>query len=140
MASPVGTSGALDGPEIRTAFSPPPGAIRVGASFPPLRPPAAVARPAVRRIGRPTSPRARTGPAAVGSGVTPAAGPGPVETGRCGARRPKFDRLTRPEVRAGLQDETATIGTRAGWADRLRERGYALRGHRLARCRSERGS
>jgi DNA phosphorothioation-associated putative methyltransferase len=47
----------------------------------------------------------------------------------------KFDRLTRQEERAGLLDETATIGTRSGWADRLRERGYALRGHRLVRSR-----
>ena len=50
-------------------------------------------------------------------------------------RRAKFDRLTRQEERAGLLDETATIGTRAGWAERLRERGYALRGHRLVRSR-----
>jgi DNA phosphorothioation-associated putative methyltransferase len=49
--------------------------------------------------------------------------------------RPKFDRLTRQEERAGLLDDTATIGTRAGWADRLRERNYALRGHRLVRSR-----
>ena len=48
----------------------------------------------------------------------------------------KFERLTGQEERAGLLDETATIGTRAGWADRLRERGYALRGHRLVRDRS----
>ena len=47
----------------------------------------------------------------------------------------KFDRLTRQEERAGLLDEAATIGTRAGRADRLRERGYALRGHRLVRNR-----
>jgi hypothetical protein len=51
-------------------------------------------------------------------------------------RRPKFDRLTRQEERAGLLDETATIGTRSGWADRLRERGYALGGHRLVRSRA----
>jgi hypothetical protein len=38
-------------------------------------------------------------------------------------RRAKSDRLTRPEERAGLLDEPATIGTRSGWADRLRERG-----------------
>ena len=50
-------------------------------------------------------------------------------------RRPKFDRLTCQEERAGLLDDTATIGTRAGWADRLHERGYALRGHRLVRIR-----
>ena len=35
-----------------------------------------------------------------------------------------------------MLDETATIGTRAGWAERLRERGYALRGHRLVRSRA----
>ena len=51
-------------------------------------------------------------------------------------RRSKFERLTRQEERAGLLDETATIGTRAGWAERLRERGYALRGHRLVRGRT----
>jgi hypothetical protein len=50
-------------------------------------------------------------------------------------RRAKFERLTRPEERAGLLDDTATIGTRSVWADRLRERGYALRGHRLMRSR-----
>ncbi|MHB1562236.1 MAG: DNA phosphorothioation-associated putative methyltransferase, partial [Isosphaeraceae bacterium] len=50
-------------------------------------------------------------------------------------RRAKFARLTAQEERAGLLDETATIGTRAGWAERLRERGYALRGHRLVRGR-----
>jgi hypothetical protein len=32
----------------------------------------------------------------------------------------KFERLTRQEERAGLLDETATIGTRLGWAERLR--------------------
>jgi hypothetical protein len=48
-------------------------------------------------------------------------------------RRAEFERLTRQEEWAGLLDETATIGTRSGWADRLRERGYALRGHRLVR-------
>jgi hypothetical protein len=45
-------------------------------------------------------------------------------------------RLTRQEERAGLLGDTATIGTRSGWADRLRERGYALRGHRLVRASS----
>ena len=34
--------------------------------------------------------------------------------------RAKFERLTRQEERAGLLDETATIGTRSGWAERLR--------------------
>ncbi len=50
-------------------------------------------------------------------------------------RRGKFERLTRQEERAGLLGDTATIGTRAGWHERLRERGYALRGHRLVRGR-----
>jgi DNA phosphorothioation-associated putative methyltransferase len=49
--------------------------------------------------------------------------------------RSKFERLTRQEERAGLLDETATIGTRAGWGNRLRSMGYALRGHRLVRSR-----
>jgi DNA phosphorothioation-associated putative methyltransferase len=51
-------------------------------------------------------------------------------------RRAKFDRLTRQEERAGLLDDPATIGTRAGWNGRLRERGYALHGHRLVRTRA----
>ncbi len=50
-------------------------------------------------------------------------------------RRARFARLTGQEERAGLLEDTATIGTRAGWAERLRERGYALRGHRLVRDR-----
>jgi hypothetical protein len=55
-------------------------------------------------------------------------------------RRSKFERLTGQEERAGLLDDTATIGTRAGWVDRLLERGYALRGHRLVRRRAADGS
>jgi DNA phosphorothioation-associated putative methyltransferase len=51
-------------------------------------------------------------------------------------RRSKFARLTAQEERAGLLDDTATIGTRAGWSERLRERGYVLRGHRLVRSRA----
>ena len=50
--------------------------------------------------------------------------------------RSKFERLTRQEERAGLLDETATIGTRDGWANRLRSMGYALQGHRLVRSRT----
>ncbi len=42
----------------------------------------------------------------------------------------------RQEECAGLLDETATIGTREGWAERLRATGYALRGHRLVRNRT----
>lgn len=51
-----------------------------------------------------------------------------------GCARAKFERLTRQEERAGLLDDSATIGMRDGWAERLRERGYALRGHRLVRA------
>ena len=47
----------------------------------------------------------------------------------------KFARLTRQEERHGLLDDTATIGTRDGWEARLRERGFALQGHRLVRRR-----
>jgi hypothetical protein len=71
-----------------------------------------------------------------GAGVTPATGSGPAGAGRAGPRGSGFDRLTRQEERAGLLDDTATIGTQAGWADRLPERGYALRGHRLVRSRA----
>ncbi|MGP0069200.1 MAG: hypothetical protein ACLQGP_37070, partial [Isosphaeraceae bacterium] len=51
--------------------------------------------------------------------------------------RSKFERLTRQEERAGLLEETATIGTRSGWADRLSSMGYVVRGHRLVRSQSE---
>jgi hypothetical protein len=71
--------------------------------------------PARVRVETPGSGRS----AAVGSGLAAAAGPGPIGIG------PPAD--------------PATIGTRAGWAERLRERGYALRGHRLVRCRAEEG-
>jgi DNA phosphorothioation-associated putative methyltransferase len=47
----------------------------------------------------------------------------------------KFDRLTRQEERAGLLDDTATIGARAGCTERLRSMGYVLRRHRLIRGR-----
>jgi hypothetical protein len=61
-------------------------------------------------------------------------------SGAADRRRPKFDRLTRPEERAGLLEEPATIGTQAGWADRLRERGLALRGLRPVRRRAAEGN
>ncbi len=53
----------------------------------------------------------------------------------------RFARLTQQEEKHGLLDETATIGTRQGWEQRLRERGFALKGHRLVRRRDhdERG-
>jgi DNA phosphorothioation-associated putative methyltransferase len=46
----------------------------------------------------------------------------------------KFARLTAQEERHGLLEEPSRIGTRTGWARRLSERGFALRGHRLVRC------
>lgn len=49
--------------------------------------------------------------------------------------RAKFARLTRQEEAAGLLDETATIGTRRGWEERLAGRGCRLAGHRLVRAR-----
>jgi len=50
--------------------------------------------------------------------------------------RAKFERLTRQEEGAGLLAETASIGTYGAWAERLLSTGYALRGHRLIRCKS----
>jgi DNA phosphorothioation-associated putative methyltransferase len=46
----------------------------------------------------------------------------------------KFERLTQHEEAQGLLDEPATIGTRNGWEQRLRNAGFILRGHRLMRC------
>ena len=46
----------------------------------------------------------------------------------------KFSRLTKQEEEHGLLQETATIGARRGWEERLQERGYALRGHRVVRA------
>ncbi len=48
----------------------------------------------------------------------------------------RFARLTQQEERHGLLDDTATIGTRAGWEQRLRDAGLALCGHRLVRAKS----
>lgn len=47
--------------------------------------------------------------------------------------RDKFARLTHQEERAGLLDEAMNIGTRAGWEQRLQDRGYRLAGHRIVR-------
>lgn len=47
--------------------------------------------------------------------------------------REKFVRLTKQEERAELLEETATIGTRNGWSQRLQDKGYRLRGHVLVR-------
>jgi len=51
--------------------------------------------------------------------------------------RDKFRRLTRQEERLGLYDEVRSIGTREGWARRLRARGVELRGHRAFRVGEE---
>lgn len=45
----------------------------------------------------------------------------------------KFARLTAQEEKLGLLEDASRIGTREGWSERLTERGYALRGHRLRR-------
>jgi DNA phosphorothioation-associated putative methyltransferase len=53
------------------------------------------------------------------------------------ARHAKFARLTAQEEKHGLLEDISGIGTREGWSRRLRERGLALRGHRLVRCHEE---
>jgi DNA phosphorothioation-associated putative methyltransferase len=45
----------------------------------------------------------------------------------------KFARLTAQEEKHGLLDDPSGIGTREGWARRLSERGFALKGHRLVK-------
>jgi hypothetical protein len=45
----------------------------------------------------------------------------------------KFARPTAQEERYGLLAETSSIGTRDGWARRLAEREFCLKGHRLVR-------
>ncbi len=47
--------------------------------------------------------------------------------------RDKFTRLTMQEEKHGLLDDVSGIGTREGWARRLAERGFTLKGHRLVR-------
>jgi hypothetical protein len=44
---------------------------------------------------------------------------------------PKFARLTAQEEKHGLLENASGIGTREGWATRLAERGFRLKGHRL---------
>jgi hypothetical protein len=39
--------------------------------------------------------------------------------------------LTAQEEKHGLLENTGGIGTREGWAKRLVERGFSLKGHRL---------
>ena len=45
----------------------------------------------------------------------------------------KFARLSEQEEKHGLLTDTATIGTRDGWNARLKEAGFAVRGHRLVK-------
>jgi DNA phosphorothioation-associated putative methyltransferase len=45
----------------------------------------------------------------------------------------KFARLTAQEEKQGLLADPSGIGTREGWARRLSERGFSLRGHRLVK-------
>ena len=49
-------------------------------------------------------------------------------------RREKFARLTAQEEKHGLLENTSGIGTRDGWARRLAERGFNLKGHRLVKA------
>ncbi len=49
--------------------------------------------------------------------------------------RARFERLTRQEERAGLYEETTTIGTRDTWQQLLASKGLRLAGHRLVRTR-----
>jgi hypothetical protein len=53
-------------------------------------------------------------------------------------RHAKFARLTAQEEKFELLNDPSGIGTREGWARRLAERGFELRGHRLVRCNRER--
>lgn len=53
-------------------------------------------------------------------------------------RYEKFYRLSQQEEKAGLLDHSNTIGTQQGWQERLLNRGYDLRGHRLTRLRRAR--
>lgn len=48
-------------------------------------------------------------------------------------QREKFSRLTQQEERAGLLEASTSIGTREGWQDRLNQRGYQMKGHRVIR-------
>lgn len=48
--------------------------------------------------------------------------------------RERFARLTKKEEKFGLFDSPERIGTAAGWAQVLRERGVEVRGHQLRQC------
>lgn len=49
--------------------------------------------------------------------------------------REKFSRLTRQEEEHGLLADASGIGTRNGWESRLRDSGFAIKGHRLLRAK-----
>ena len=51
----------------------------------------------------------------------------------------KFARLSEQEEKHGLLTDTATIGTRDGWNARLKEAGFAVKGHRLVRAKGVTG-
>jgi len=52
-------------------------------------------------------------------------------------RQGRFARLTVQEEKQGLLDDPSGIGTRDGWARRLSDQGFALKGHRLVRCNKQ---
>ena len=52
-------------------------------------------------------------------------------------RYSRFARLTAQEEKHGLLDDPSGIGTREGWARRLSERGFTLKGHRLVRLNGQ---
>ncbi len=52
-------------------------------------------------------------------------------------RYEKYRRLTLQEEKAGLLEDSNTIGTRDGWNERLANRGYQIRGHKLSKTRNK---
>ena len=53
--------------------------------------------------------------------------------------RPKYERLTRAEVKAGLYTNPSIIGTERGWEAELARCGVTLRGHRLVKASANQG-
>ncbi|MBP3955368.1 DNA phosphorothioation-associated putative methyltransferase [Gemmata sp. G18] len=51
--------------------------------------------------------------------------------------RAKFAKLTEQEEKQGLLEDASGIGTRDGWARRLTEKGFALKGHKLVKSRPD---
>jgi DNA phosphorothioation-associated putative methyltransferase len=49
----------------------------------------------------------------------------------------RFSRLTRQEESHGLLNDPSGIGTRSAWEERLRSRGFVIRGHRLMQARAD---